>query len=91
MIEVQDIFQQYGTEYREKHKLSLAQLKAMSAIEKCRTSQLGGHIDKCENCGSTQTSYNSCRNRHCPKMSKSCYNVGLTLKRATYLILDTFM
>lgn len=67
MIEVQDIFQQYGTEYREKHKLSLAQLKAMSAIEKCRTSQLGGHIDKCENCGSTQTSYNSCRNRHCPK------------------------
>ncbi|MBU3153664.1 IS91 family transposase [Clostridium estertheticum] len=67
MIEVQDIFQQYGTEYRKKHKLSLAQLKAMSAIEKCRTSQLGGHIDKCENCGSTQTSYNSCRNRHCPK------------------------
>ena len=67
MIEVQDILQQYGTEYREKHKLSLVQLKAMSAIEKCRTSQLGGHIDKCENCGSTQTSYNSCRNRHCPK------------------------
>lgn len=67
MIEVQDIFQQYGTEYREKHKLTLVQLKAMSAIEKCRTSQLGGHIDKCENCGSTQTSYNSCRNRHCPK------------------------
>ena len=67
MIEVQDIFQQYGTGYREKHKLTLAQLKAMSAIEKCRTSQLGGHIDKCESCGSTQLSYNSCRNRHCPK------------------------
>ena len=72
MIEVQDIFQQYGTEYREKHKLTLAQLKAMSAIEKCRTSQLGGHIDKCESCGSTQISYNSCRNRHCPK----CQNLA---------------
>jgi predicted Zn-ribbon and HTH transcriptional regulator len=67
MIEVQDIFQQYGTEYREKHKLTLSQLKAMSAIEKCRTAQLGGHIDKCESCGNTQISYNSCRNRHCPK------------------------
>ena len=39
----------------------------MSAIEKCRTSHLGGHIDICESCGSTQISYNSCRNRHCPK------------------------
>lgn len=72
MIEVQDVFQQYGTEYREKHKLTLAQLKAMSAIEKCRTSQLGGHIDKCESCGSTKISYNSCRNRHCPK----CQNLA---------------
>jgi predicted Zn-ribbon and HTH transcriptional regulator len=67
MIEVQGIFQQYGTEYREKHKLTLAQLKAISAIEKCRTAQLGGHIDNCESCGNTQISYNSCRNRHCPK------------------------
>jgi len=67
MVEVQDIFLQYGADYRKKHKLSLAQLKAMSAIEKCRTSALGGHIDICESCGNTQISYNSCRNRHCPK------------------------
>jgi hypothetical protein len=67
MVEVQDIFEKYGADYRKKHKLTLVQYKAMSAIQKCRTSQLGGHIDICENCGNTQISYNSCRNRHCPK------------------------
>src|ERR1035437_7490163 len=67
MVEVQDIFLKYGAEYRENHKLTLAQLKAMSAIEKCRTSQLGGHVDVCESCGTSEISYNSCRNRHCPK------------------------
>ena len=45
----------------------LYQHKAMSAIQKCRTSQLGGHKDVCDSCGNTQISYNSCRNRHCPK------------------------
>ena len=67
MIEVQDIFGVYGEEYRQKHKLSLVQYKAMSAIENCRTAKLGGHIDVCCACGDTQISYNSCRNRHCPK------------------------
>ncbi|SHH75860.1 IS91 family transposase [Clostridium grantii] len=67
MIEVQDIFIKYGEEYRELHKLTFEQYKAMSSIEYCRTSQLGGHIDTCESCGNTQISYNSCRNRHCPK------------------------
>jgi hypothetical protein len=67
MAEVQDIFLRYGAAYLKKHKLSSIQHKAMSAIQKCRTSQLGGHIDTCESCGDTRISYNSCRNRHCPK------------------------
>lgn len=67
MPEVQEIFLKYGSEYLKHHKLTLTQLKAMSAIQKCRTSKLGGHIDVCESCGNTQISYNSCRNRHCPK------------------------
>jgi len=67
MVEVQDIFIKYGSEYRKNHKLTLVQHNAMSSIEKCRTSQLGGHKDVCENCGNVQISYNSCRNRHCPK------------------------
>lgn len=67
MIEVQDIFQQYGAAYREKHKLPLHVLKAMNAIEKCRTAALGAHADTCDSCGFQKISYNSCRNRHCPK------------------------
>jgi len=67
MVEVQDIFLKYGNTYRTNHKLTLVQHKAMSAIQKCRTSQLGGHKEVCDSCGHTRISYNSCRNRHCPK------------------------
>ncbi|MDQ7094562.1 IS91 family transposase [Desulfosporosinus sp. PR] len=67
MAEVQDIFLRYGEDYRTHHKLTLVQHKAMSAIQKCRTSQLGGHKEVCDSCGHTWISYNSCRNRHCPK------------------------
>ena len=67
MPEVQDIFEQYGADYCQNHKLSLVQYKAMNAIRNCRTSRLGGHMDKCPNCGYEKPSYNSCRNRHCPK------------------------
>ncbi|MDD4438172.1 MAG: IS91 family transposase [Tissierellia bacterium] len=67
MIEVQDIFNTYGAAYRSTRKLSKVQYKAMSAIENCRTAKLGGHVDICDECGYTQNSYNSCRNRHCPK------------------------
>lgn len=67
MIEVQDIFRQHCEEYRKEHRLPSNILKAMGAIESCRTSELGGHIDVCEDCGHSRISYNSCRNRHCPK------------------------
>jgi hypothetical protein len=66
-LEVADVFRAYGGEYREKHNLSGPQLAAMEAIEKCRTTALGGHVDQCEHCGHTEISYNSCRNRSCPK------------------------
>ncbi|WP_027630711.1 IS91 family transposase [Ruminiclostridium cellobioparum] len=67
MIEIQDIFLLYGDSYRQKHKLPTNIHKAMSSIEKCRTSSLGAHADVCDECGYTKISYNSCRNRHCPK------------------------
>ncbi len=66
-LEVADIFQAFGPAYREVHKLSLRHLRAMRAIEICRTAELGGHIDQCDHCGTVRISYNSCRNRHCPK------------------------
>jgi predicted Zn-ribbon and HTH transcriptional regulator len=67
MIEIQDIFRKYGEEYRENHKLPQNHYKVMRNIERCRTEALGGHVDKCDECGYIQISYNSCRDRHCPK------------------------
>jgi len=66
MIEIQDIFQEYGADYLKTHRLLPHVHKAVRAIINCRTSALGGHMDVCE-CGYTKISYNSCRNRHCPK------------------------
>ena len=66
-LEVADIFRIYGSQYRQKHRCSKQQLTVMHAIEICRTAKLGGHIDQCDRCGYRAISYNSCRNRHCPK------------------------
>jgi hypothetical protein len=66
-LEVADIFRQHGHAYRESHTLPRNHLRVMRAIEVCRTAALGGHKDTCDNCGHLEISYNSCRNRHCPK------------------------
>jgi hypothetical protein len=66
-LELQDVFQHFGPAYRQNHPLPLNQLKTMKAIESCRTATLGGHVDVCDSCGHERISYNSCRNRHCPK------------------------
>ena len=70
-LEVADIFRDHGSVWRDANRghVSLPQLKVMSAIERCRTAALGGHVTRCENsaCGFTSIAYNSCRNRHCPK------------------------
>jgi hypothetical protein len=66
-LEVADIFHSYIEDYRRDHPVSHAQQKAINAILQCRTAALGGHIDMCDHCGAIDISYNSCRNRHCPK------------------------
>ena len=66
-MEVADIFRAHGQVYRQRHVLTPDQLKVMRAIEVCRTEVLGGHLDVCDPCGYSQPSYNSCRDRHCPK------------------------
>lgn len=64
--EVADVLQRLGNE-REQMGLSTHQLRTLRAIELCRTLSLGGHVDVCDSCGILKMSYNSCRNRHCPK------------------------
>jgi predicted Zn-ribbon and HTH transcriptional regulator len=65
--ELADIFRHYGQSYAKTHRLSAAQQKVMRAVETCRTAELGGHLKQCDRCGFEHPSYNSCRNRHCPK------------------------
>ena len=67
MVGVQDVFRQHGGEFLETHDLSPVQGKAFRAIQNCRTSALGAHVDTCDECGFEKISYNSCRNRHWPK------------------------
>ena len=68
-LEVADIFRHYGAAYRadQAGSLTSGQRRVMTAIEVCRTAALGGHVERCEDCGETRIAYNSCRNRHCPK------------------------
>ena len=67
--EVADVIHRAGTRFIERYRASLtwAQLKVLNAIARCRTAALGGHRDQCARCGYQAISYNSCRNRHCPK------------------------
>ena len=62
-----DIFREYGESYRRNKRLPGGHRKVMHALQACRTSYLGGHVQKCDTCGFEQHAYNSCRNRHCPK------------------------
>jgi hypothetical protein len=86
-LEVADIFRAHGPAYRraEAGHLSLGQLKAMSAIEACRTAELGGHVARCDDCQRLAVSYNSCRNRHCPKCQGSAAKVWLAERQADLL------
>jgi hypothetical protein len=68
-LEVADVFRRFGPDFRDQHGASLsgARWHAMSAIERCRTAALGGHVERCGDCGHQRVAYNSCRNRNCPK------------------------
>jgi hypothetical protein len=68
-LEIADIFRAHGHAWRQANvgHVSLSQLKVMSAIEACRTEELGGHVAGCTKCGHHHIAYNSCKNRHCPK------------------------
>jgi hypothetical protein len=91
-FEVADIFRRRGPAWREANAghVSLGQLKVMSAIERCRTAALGGHVDRCEDCGHLQISYNSCSNRHCPKCQAVAARQWLAERQAELLPVPYF-
>ncbi len=83
-LEVADIFRAHGPDFRaaQRSHLSLGQLKVMSAIEQCRTAALGGHVLRCPGCEHGSVSYNSCRNRHCPKLPAAAAKRWLQARHA---------
>jgi hypothetical protein len=91
-LEVADIFRGHGPAWRHKNTghLSLGQLKAMSAIERCRCASLGGHVLHCDECDTQQIAYNSCRNRHCPKCQGAAAKRWLTDREADLLPVEYF-
>ena len=86
-LEVGDIFRAHGPAWRRANAghVSLGQLKVMSAIERCRTAALGGHVVRCEKCDHTLIAYNSCRNRHCPKYQGAAARAWLADREAELL------
>jgi len=86
-LEVADIFRGHGPAWRQANAghVSLQQLKVMSAIERCRTAELGGHVARCADCAYTTIAYNSCRNRHCPKCQGAAAKQWLADREAELL------
>jgi hypothetical protein len=91
-LELADILRAHGEAFRRAHAghLSLGQLKVMSAIEACRTAVLGGHVARCDDCRHLAVSYNSCRNRHCPKCQGAAARAWLAEREADLLPVPYF-
>jgi hypothetical protein len=91
-LEVADIFRDHGAAWRSANAghVSLDQMKVMSAIERCRTVALGGHVARCEECTHTVIAYNSCRNRHCPKCQGAAAKEWLAEREAELLPVGYF-
>ncbi|MEO7774565.1 MAG: IS91 family transposase [Steroidobacteraceae bacterium] len=91
-LEVADVFRQIGPAYRQEHAdaLSGGQLRVMRDIERCRTAALGGHVEQCDACGHQRVSFNSCRNRHCPKCQSLTRALWLEDRQAEVLPVEYF-
>ena len=91
-LEVADVFHRHGADWRRANAghVSLGQLQVMSAIEQCRSAALGGHVERCQDCGHSRIAYNSCRNRHCPKCQGVAAQDWLAARQADLLPVGYF-
>ena len=91
-LELADVFRRHGPSFRDRFGavLSFIQRRVMSAIASCRTAALGGHVETCDACGYAAISYNSCRNRHCPKCQGSARATWVAQREAELLPVPYF-
>jgi hypothetical protein len=89
-FELAGILRQHGAAYRGAHRLTYQQDRAIDAIVNCRTAAMGGHVEECGQCAYTRISYNSCRNRHCPKCQSLARAKWVEARRAELLPVEYF-
>jgi hypothetical protein len=89
-LELATIVRSDGDAYRRTHRLAQVQSRALRAIETCRTAALGGHRETCDHCGAVRITYNSCRNRHCPKCQTLTKERWLAARKADLLPIPYF-
>ncbi len=89
-VELAALVRTHGAAYRQAHRLTRGQHRALRAIAACRTAALGGHTDACDHCGALRIAYNSCRNRHCPKCQRLAKERWLAARRAELLPVEYF-
>ena len=89
-LDLADIVRAQGDAYRQTHRLTTVQHRALRAIAACRTAVLGGHRETCDHCGATRLTYNSCRNRHCPKCQTTAKERWLAARKADLLPIPYF-
>jgi hypothetical protein len=91
-LEVAEVFRRHGEAYRQVHaeRLGRVERRIMGAIEACRTAALGGHAERCADCGLIRVAYNSCRNRHCPKCQGLARAEWLAARQAELLPVPYF-
>jgi len=92
MLEVADVLRRHGDDFRHANAghVDRSARRVMGAIEACRTASLGGHIARCGDCGHTAISYNSCRNRHCPRCQAGAARDWLEARTADLLPVEYF-
>ena len=84
------MFRHHGAAYRTAHYVPHPQRRVMADIERCRTAALGGHVEACNRCGKQSISYNSCRNRHCPKCQSLAKEKWLAKRQSELLPVEYF-
>ena len=89
-VDLADLVRTHGVAYRQAHRLTRGQHRALRAIAACRTAALGGHTEACDVCGAIRIAYNSCRNRHCPKCQTLAKERWVAARRADLLPIEYF-
>src|SRR5271169_1072191 len=89
-LELADILRSSGPAFGQTHPLPRQHRRVIDAIVDCRTAVLGHHLDECGQCGFTRISYNSCRNRHCPKCQSLARAKWLEARKTELLPVEYF-